>query len=151
MADILTKEQRRINMSRIRGRDTKPEMILRRGLHRMGLRFRVHRKGLPGNPDLVFPGPRAVIFVHGCFWHMHLCRMFRWPATRPEFWREKISRNHERDVAAVQVLTEAGWRILVVWECAMRGPKRHQLDEVLANCREFVRDDTIAYWEIAGI
>ena len=150
MTDVLTKAQRRLNMSRIQGRDTRPELILRGGLHQLGLRFRLNRKNLPGSPDLVFPGPRAVIFVHGCFWHMHQCPMFKWPTTRPEFWQKKLSRNHQRDFDAVRALTEAGWRVLVVWECAMRGPGRHPLNDLLNRCRDFVRNEKGVFSEIGG-
>lgn len=150
MADVLTKAQRRLNMSRIRGRDTRPELILRRGLHKLGLRFRLNRKNLPGNPDLVFPGPRAVIFVHGCFWHMHQCPMFKWPTTRAEFWQKKISRNQQRDFGAVRALTETGWRVLVVWECAIRGPGRDPLNDLLESCRDFVRNEKGVFSEITG-
>ncbi len=97
MVDVLTSEQRSFNMSRIRGRDTKPELTLRRGLHSLGLRFRLHRRDLPGRPDLVFASRRAVVFVHGCFWHGHDCPMCRLPATRPDFWATKIAGNRARD------------------------------------------------------
>ncbi len=140
MVDVLTPEQRRLNMSRIRGRDTKPEMILRRGLHALGLRFRLHRKDLPGRPDLVFPRYRAVIQVHGCFWHGHDCPMFKWPATRAEFWKEKIVGNRRRDRASLGALHESGWRVLVVWECALRGPRRRSVRDVLSRCEGFVKD-----------
>ncbi|HEV2627679.1 MAG TPA: very short patch repair endonuclease [Pseudolabrys sp.] len=102
--DVLTSEQRRLNMSRIRGKDTKPEMLLRRGLHAAGLRFRLHGAKLPGKPDIVFPKYHAVILIHGCFWHGHDCPLFRMPATRPEFWAKKISGNRERDVRTAQAL-----------------------------------------------
>ncbi|WP_318656110.1 very short patch repair endonuclease [Qipengyuania atrilutea] len=108
-------------MAAIKGRDTKPEMIVRRGLHRRGFRFRLHDRALPGRPDLIFPRHRAVIFVHGCFWHGHDCPFFRWPKSRPEFWRAKIGANIERDRAARTVLRAADWRVLTVWECAFRG------------------------------
>jgi DNA mismatch endonuclease, patch repair protein len=137
MADILTPEQRRLNMSRIRGRDTKPEMLLRRGLHARGIRFRLHRKDLPGRPDLVFPSRRAAIFVHGCFWHGHGCAMFKLPETRTEFWAAKIKGNQERDARALQELPAAGWRTLVVWECDLRGPGRRPLEMVI--------DDVVAW------
>ena len=150
MADVLTQEQRRLNMSRIRGRDTKPELILRRGLHALGLRFRLHRKDLPGKPDLVFRRHRAVILVHGCFWHWHCCPLFKWPATRSEFWREKIARNRERDQAALEGLRRAGWRVLVVWECSLRGPGRRSVEDVLARCEAFVRSPDDAFAELAG-
>ncbi len=150
MADVLTPEQRRRNMSRIRGRDTKPELILRRGLHALGLRFRLHRKNLPGKPDLVFPRYRAVIQVHGCFWHGHDCPMFKWPATRAEFWKEKITGNRRRDRAALAALHESGWRVLVVWECALRGPGRRPVRDVLSRCEGFVKDRNEALAELGG-
>src|SRR5215471_13052693 len=106
MADVLTPEQRRLNMSRIRGRDTKPELLLRRSLHARGLRFRLHRRDLPGCPDLVFPRFRAAIFVHGCFWHGHTCPMFKMPKTRTVFWRNKIHKNLDRDRTARAKLGE---------------------------------------------
>jgi|TARA_R100000455_G_C6268405_1_gene123884 DNA mismatch endonuclease (patch repair protein) len=110
-------------MSGIRGKDTKPEMVVRRGLHAMGFRFRLHDRSLPGNPDLVLRKYRTVIFVHGCFWHRHDCRYFKWPATRPEFWRNKILRNVERDEENVAALEAMGWRVLTVWECETRNPE----------------------------
>lgn len=141
MADVHTPEQRSFNMSRIRGRDTKPELLLRRGLHARGFRFRLHRRDLPGRPDLVFPSRRAAIFVHGCFWHGHDCPMCRMPATRPAFWRAKIEGNRLRDRKAVAALTAAGWRALIVWECALRGPARQPEDEVLARCGQFLNSE----------
>lgn len=137
--DVLTPEQRWHNMSRIRGKDTKPEMLLRRGLHAMGLRYRLHVRDLPGRPDLVFPRHRAVILVHGCFWHGHDCPLFRLPATRPEFWAAKIAGNRTRDQRTAGALHAAGWRVLTVWECCLKGPGRWPLDEVLRECAAFVR------------
>jgi DNA mismatch endonuclease, patch repair protein len=131
MTDVLTPTQRRLNMSRIRGKDTKPELLLRRGLHARGFRFRLHRRELPGCPDLVFPRFRTVIFVHGCFWHGHDCLMFKLPATRAEFWAAKIAGNRKRDARALEGLSARGWRILIVWECAFRGRTRRPVDEVL--------------------
>ena len=150
MTDVLTEEQRRFNMSRIRGRDTQPELILRRGLHRRGLRYRLFRKDLPGKPDLVFAGSRAVVLVHGCFWHMHDCPRFKWPATRREFWRSKIGRNRERDRTVLNNLKEAGWRVQVVWECALRGPGRRPVEEVLDLCQAFVSNVDEDFSEVAG-
>jgi DNA mismatch endonuclease (patch repair protein) len=108
-------------MSGIRARDTQPEMQLRKALHARGLRYRLHDTRLPGKPDLVFPKWRAVVFVHGCFWHGHGCRLFKWPATRAEWWRAKIGTNMARDVRNQDALTAMGWRALVVWECDLRG------------------------------
>ena len=131
MADVLTAEQRRLNMSRIRGKDTKPEILLRRCLHARGLRFRLHRKDLPGCPDLVFPRFHAVIFVHGCFWHGHSCPMFKMPATRIAFWHDKIDGNRKRDQTAQVKLNQDRWRVFTVWECALRGPARKPLETVV--------------------
>ena len=108
MVDVLTPEQRRLNMSRIRGKDTKPELMLRRGLHALGLRFRLHRKDLPGRPDMVFPRYRAAVLVHGCFWHGHDCPLFKWPVTRREFWAVKIEGNRARDMRDLAGLAGAG-------------------------------------------
>jgi len=121
MADVLTPEQRRRCMAAIRGKDTKPEKIVRSLAHRMGYRFRLHRKDLPGRPDLVFPCRRKVIFVHGCFWHQHPgCRFASRPATRPEFWAKKLSGNRARDRRVQAELRRQGWKVLVVWECQTR-------------------------------
>lgn len=141
MVDVLTPAQRQLNMSRIRGKDTKPELLLRRGLHALGFRFRLHRKDLPGRPDLVFPGRRAVIFVHGCFWHGHDCPMCKLPATRPEFWQAKIAGNRDRDERAIRALGVAGWRVLVVWECAIHGPEKLPPGTALAQCAAFVQGE----------
>ncbi|MFT3669674.1 MAG: very short patch repair endonuclease [Pseudoxanthomonas sp.] len=121
MADIVSPDVRSRMMSGIRARNTKPEMLLRRALHARGLRFRLHRKDLPGKPDLVFPKWRAVVFVHGCFWHGHDCPLYREPGTRTEFWRAKIETNRRNDARAEALLREVGWRVATVWECAMRG------------------------------
>ena len=113
-------------MSGIRGKDTKPEMIVRRALHRAGFRYRLHVKDLPGKPDIVLPKYKTVIFVHGCFWHMHDCKYFKWPKTRTEFWKEKIEGNAQRDKIALKQLKDNGWNVLTVWECELR--KENYLD-----------------------
>lgn len=138
MADVHTPEQRRHNMRRVRGRDTEPEMLLRRGLHGRGFRYRLHQRTLPGRPDLVFPRYHAVIFVHGCFWHGHDCPLFRWPATRREFWEKKIGDNRARDARAIEALQNEGWRVLIVWECALRGPARWSHDDILGEAATFL-------------
>ena len=121
MADVHTAEQRSLNMARIRGRDTKPEMRVRRILHAAGLRYRLHGKDLPGKPDLVFPRAKTVLFVHGCFWHMHRCRFGKpVPATNQEFWAQKRRGNAERDKRNKAALKAAGWRVLEIWECQTR-------------------------------
>jgi DNA mismatch endonuclease (patch repair protein) len=124
MADVLTARQRSFCMSQIRGKDTKPEYFIRSGLFALGFRYRLHRRDLPGCPDIVLPKHRAVIFVHGCLWHGHKCHLFKWPKTNSEFWRRKINRNREIDVLAVEQLRTAGWRVMTVWECAIKGRAR---------------------------
>jgi DNA mismatch endonuclease (patch repair protein) len=128
-------------MAGIRGKDTAPEMLIRRGLHMRGFRYRLHANDLPGKPDIVFPSRRAAIFVHGCFWHGHDCHLFKWPRSRVEFWREKISGNMSRDEAAVRALMKGGWRVLTIWECALKGREKRPVVYVL---------DEAAKWLLAG-
>ncbi len=131
--DVHDKETRSFNMSRIRGKDTKPEMIVRRACHALGLRFRLHRKDLPGKPDLVFPKHKTVIFVHGCFWHSHDCRYGRVvPKTNAEFWREKRAATVERDRRKTAQLEAAGWRVLEYWECETKKPEE-LIDRICAD------------------
>jgi DNA mismatch endonuclease, patch repair protein len=137
--DVLTPEQRHRNMSRIRGKDTKPEVLLRRGLHAAGLRYRLHARDLPGRPDIVLPRHRAAVLVHGCFWHGHDCPLFKLPATRPQFWAAKIAANCSRDQRVVEELTKQGWRVLTVWECSLKGRGRLPLVNVVSLAIDFVR------------
>jgi len=141
MVDVLTPEQRQLNMSRIRGKDTKPELVLRRGLHASGLRYRLHCKHLPGQPDMVFPRFRAAVLVHGCFWHGHDCQMFKLPVTRREFWQAKIEGNRARDIRSYAALATTGWRVLVVWECAVKGPGRLPVDRLMAEVVSWLAGD----------
>jgi DNA mismatch endonuclease (patch repair protein) len=132
MADVHNTSTRSYNMSRIRGKDTKPEMLVRQYLHARGMRYRLHTKDLPGKPDLVFSGLRTVVFVHGCFWHQHEgCRYFVVPKTRTDFWLEKIGRNVANDERQQQELKARGWRVLVVWECELRPLHRERTLERL--------------------
>lgn len=128
-------------MAAIKGRHTKPELLIRRALHAAGLRYRIHAKHLPGTPDLVFPRHKAVIFVNGCFWHQHDCHLFKWPATRPEFWREKISRNVANDERAVGALLETGWRVATVWECALKGRTSPDFSETMQRLIAWIKSD----------
>jgi len=128
-------------MAGIRGTNTRPELLLRKGLHAHGFRFRLHDRFLPGKPDIVLPRYHAVIFAHGCFWHGHDCHLFKWPATRPEFWRTKIGRNREVDQRTDAALAEAGWRQAIVWECALKGRTRLPLEEVITACADWLRSD----------
>jgi DNA mismatch endonuclease, patch repair protein len=141
MADVVSSEVRSRMMSGIRGKNTKPELALRKGLHALGFRYRLHVAGLPGKPDIVFPGRHAVIFVHGCFWHGHDCPLFKWPSTRPEFWRAKISRNRDNDARNEMVVLDSGWRLGVVWECALKGRGRLPPENVVARCADWLKSD----------
>jgi len=141
MADIVPAEVRSRMMAGIRGTNTKPELLLRKGLHAQGFRFRLHDAALPGKPDIVLPRYRAVILAHGCFWHGHDCHLFKWPSTRPEFWRTKIGRNREVDARTDAALAEAGWREGIVWECALKGRTRLPLEEVISGCADWLRSD----------
>ena len=118
--DTVSPEQRSRNMSRIRGKDTALEMKIRSLLHRLGYRYRLHRKELPGTPDIVFPARRSVIFIHGCFWHGHDCAKAALPTSNREFWGNKIGRNKERDCCVQAALIQEGWRVLTVWQCQTR-------------------------------
>ncbi|MDD9728222.1 very short patch repair endonuclease [Roseovarius sp. SK2] len=148
-ADTVSRVVRSRMMAGIRGKNTKPELAIRSALHRRGFRFRLHRKDLPGRPDLVFPGRNAVLFVHGCFWHGHDCHLFRWPKSREDFWRGKIGRNIERDRQQRQALAEAGWRIGTVWECALKGKTRLPFESVVDQCAIWLKSD-IKTLEVSG-
>lgn len=132
--DSLTSRERSERMGRIKGKDTKPEMLVRRLTYRMGYRYRLHGKGLPGHPDLVFAGRKKIIFVHGCFWHRHEnCRLARLPKSRLDFWEPKLERNKARDEAAMRELAEKGWQVLVIWECELHdlGRLEHRIKAFL--------------------
>ena len=123
MPDFLTSAARSEHMRKITSKDTSPELIVRSLAHRLGFRFRLHRRNLPGTPDLVFPGLGTVILVHGCFWHLHPgCHLARIPKTRVEYWKPKLERNRERDVTVLRALRKLGWKVLVVWECETLAP-----------------------------
>lgn len=138
MTDVVPKEVRSRMMSGIRGKHTKPELVIRKGLHALGFRYRLHVKDLPGKPDIVLPGYRAVILVQGCFWHGHDCPLFKWPSTRPEWWAAKIGRNREKDAETLAALRASGWRVLEVWECSMKGRGRRPVDQVVAEAADWL-------------
>ncbi len=129
--DTRSPEQRSYIMRSVRSRDTGPELIVRKLLHRMGFRFGLHRKDLPGRPDIVMPKHRAVVFVHGCFWHGHGCAKGRLPKSRLDFWGPKIQKNRSRDTESVKMLKAKGWRVLTIWQCQTKDTDR--LHEKLAN------------------
>jgi DNA mismatch endonuclease, patch repair protein len=127
MADKLTPDRRSRNMGNIRSKDTTPEIIVRKVTHRLGYRFRLHRKDLPGKPDLVFPARKKIIFVHGCFWHQHedpSCKISRQPKSRRDYWIPKLQRNVERDKEHLKTLISQGWSVLIIWECEVRDVDR---------------------------
>lgn len=131
MADVHSKETRSYNMSRIRSKDTKPELVVRKFLHKNGFRYRLHVKELPGKPDIVLPKYKTVIFIHGCFWHGHGgCKYFAIPKSNQTYWIPKIKNNVERNQGAELLLTANGWRVLKVWECSL---KKNMLEMVLNN------------------
>ena len=141
MADIVDSQTRSRMMAAIRGKDTKPEMVLRHALHAHGFRYRLHARDVPGRPDLMLAKHRAVIFVHGCFWHRHEgCRYATTPATRFEFWTAKFAANVRRDRAACDALAERGWRVATAWECALR-----RTAHITATC------DALVSWLTAGV
>lgn len=141
MVDVVDAVTRSRMMSGIKGKNTKPEVSIRSALHARGFRYRIHVNNLPGKPDLVLPKYKAVVFVHGCFWHGHTCRYFKIPRTRPDFWMEKIEKNRIRDRLQEIALLSDGWRVLIVWECAIRSMDKK---------KSMVLIDQIAAWLING-
>lgn len=142
MTDVHSKLVRRKNMKAVRAKNTKPELLVRKLLHGAGYRYRLHVKNLPGTPDIVLPKYKVVIFVHGCFWHMHGCDLFKLPSTRTEWWQKKLSENRLRSESAEDYLRELGWRVVVIWECGLRGPARLESDEVLDIFVSWLSDST---------
>lgn len=140
MADVVDPATRSRMMSGIRGKNTKPELLIRKALHARGFRYRLHCD-LPGKPDICLPKHRAVVFVHGCFWHGHDCHLFKWPKTRPEFWQAKIQRNRQVDIEAENRLLDAGWRVATVWECALKGRERLSLEELTTRCADWLKSE----------
>lgn len=124
MVDNRSPQSRSALMSRIRGKDTAPELVVRRLLHALGYRFRLHRRNLPGTPDIVLPSRRKVIFINGCFWHAHGCRIGRPPKSRPEFWLPKLERNRSKDKRNGRALRRLGWEVLTVWQCQTKSADR---------------------------
>jgi len=147
--DLLTKEKRSWNMSRIKGKDTQPELAIRKALYRKGYRYRIHNKVLPGKPDLVLKKYRAVIFIDGCFWHAHNCHLFKWPKTRQEFWQKKISGNKQRDQRNRTELKKQEWRILTIRECSLKGKTRLTIEKVIHLTSEWLESNDSDY-EITG-
>lgn len=148
MVDVVDTATRSRMMAGIRGKNTKPEVLIRSLLHRQGFRFRLNVRDLPGKPDIVLPRFRAVIFVNGCFWHGHDCAFFKWPKTQPDFWRKKIEGNRANDRIVTQALFAAGWRVGIVWECSIRGAGKN-IEDVINKISEWLRSDQM-FIEITG-
>lgn len=129
-------------MSGIRGKNTKPEMIIRKELFRRGFRFRLHGKNLPGKPDLVFPKYKTVVLVNGCFWHGHDCKLFKWPKSNQEFWKQKITGTIQRDQRNQELLVKSGWRIIIVWECALKNKDLNSIKLEIDKLVESLLNDT---------
>lgn len=142
MADIVDASTRSRMMSGIRSKNTKAEVEIRKSLFALGFRYRLHYRKLPGKPDIVLPRYKAVIFIHGCFWHAHDCHLFRWPASKKVFWKKKLEGNRERDAEHVVALKKLGWRVLIIWECAYRGlgrNRKNKFDTITAKSVKWLR------------
>jgi len=139
--DIVSREKRSEMMAGIRSKNTKPELMIRKALHVLGFRYRLHSTSIPGKPDMVLKKYNAVIFIHRCFWHGHSCLLFRLPKTRTEFWKSKIDNNRERDEKIMQELKLSGWRIATIWECALRGKGRMDFETLVNNISEWIQSD----------
>jgi DNA mismatch endonuclease, patch repair protein len=144
MADVFTPEKRSQVMSQIRGKDTGPEKAVRSGLHRLGFRFLLHDKRLPGKPDIVFPRYNAVLHVNGCFWHGHKnCHLFSWPkGDKKDWWREKINRTRKRDKATEAKLKSLGWRVGIIWECSLKGKSRLPEGKVFSDSARWLKSNS---------
>lgn len=142
MADVVDAATRSRMMSGIRGKNTKPELLIRKAVHRLGLRYRLHSQNLPGRPDLVFPSRQVAVFVNGCFWHGHNCKYFKLPATRSEFWASKIAANKARDCKVRDAITAMGWRHLTIWECAVRGQTKAAPERVAKQVAKWLKSET---------
>jgi DNA mismatch endonuclease (patch repair protein) len=144
MADIVSRETRSRMMAGIRGKHTMPERVLRKALFARGLRYRLHGTELPGKPDLIFPRYHAAVFVNGCFWHGHACRLFKWPSTRKEFWTAKINGNRERDQRCLLKIRSLGWRAITVWECSLRGKSSEQVEQLADDLAAWIRSNDVS-------
>lgn len=143
MIDVVDPATRSRMMAGIRGKNTKPEIMVRKTLHARGFRFRLHRKDLQGSPDLVLPKYRAVIFINGCFWHGHDCHLFKWPQTRSDFWYSKIKGNIYRDQRSLDELLRLGWRVCTLWECEIKGVGEYRRLEVIDELESWLKSSSI--------
>jgi DNA mismatch endonuclease (patch repair protein) len=149
MVDIVSKKKISKMMSGIHDKDTRPELKIRSALHKLGYRYKLHDKHIPGKPDLVLPKYNAAILIHGCFWHPHNYHLFKWLLTRPEYWKEKISGNKKRDERNLQALKEMGWSILIIWECALKGKNKLDFGSTIKSISDWLKSSN-QYAEITG-
>jgi len=147
MVDITDSVTRSRMMSAIKGKNTQPELAVRKALHKQGLRYRLHLRGLPGTPDLVFSRYKTVIFVHGCFWHLHGCSNSKIPRTRADFWTKKLEGNKVRDEAQVTALLEQHWRVVIVWECSVRQAQESRDFRLFENLAKWITTSRVRYVE----
>jgi len=148
MTDVVDSQTRSRMMAGIQGKNTKPELLIRSNLHKNGFRYRIHSKKLPGKPDLVLHKYRAVVFVNGCFWHGHNCSLFKWPKTREDFWRNKITRNIENDKMNIDKLKSLNWRICIIWECYIKGANK-DISKVIKKIVRWLNGKSM-YLEVRG-
>jgi len=141
LVDKHSQEVRSQNMRAVKSKNTKPELQIRKHLHSLGYRYRLHSKKLPGKPDLVIQKYNTAIFINGCFWHGHDCPAFTWPKTRSDFWKEKISGNIKRDADNINQLSKLGWRVMIIWECALKGKEKLDLDDIGKNIVTWLASD----------
>lgn len=147
--DTVDRKTRSSIMSRVKGKHTKPELLVRKALYAAGFRYRLHYKKLPGHPDIVLPKYKAIVLVNGCFWHGHKCHLGTIPATRRRFWLKKFDENRRRDQKNIRTYTEHGWRVIVIWECALKGKRSGKFDKVVARMVRFLNSSVMCA-EIAG-
>lgn len=150
MPDTVSAETRKRIMTAVKGKNTKPELVVRRLLHTLGFRFRLHVKDLPGHPDIVMPKYRAVVLVHGCFWHGHDCHLYRLPKTRSDWWSAKVDRNRDLDRRTVESLEERKWRVAEVWECAIKGRTRIPHEEIADQLEEWLLSGSTERLQVRG-
>ncbi len=150
MVDVFNVQKRSQIMASISAKDTTPELLVRKSLHRKGLRYRLHSRNLPGTPDLAFRQFNAVVFINGCFWHGHDCHLFRMPSSNQEYWQNKFETNRARDARNKQLLSELNWRVLIVWECSIKGKHRLDFETLIADIENWLRGES-GYLEIRGL
>lgn len=142
MSDIVDKETRSRMMSGIRSKNTKPEILIRKGLYHRGYRYRLHVKKIPGNPDIVLRKYNSVIFINGCFWHKHNCHLFKWPKSNIEFWKKKILKNVSNDIKNQEILNKSKWKIAIIWECSLKGKEKLDIEIILDKITQWLNNDS---------